>query len=168
MKRLCFLSPDYGHATAIVADLKADGINERQIYAVARSGRSLGDLPDGGPEDNDFLPAFKRGVALGGATGMFAGLFAVAFPPVGIVVGGAGVLLIGMMGASLGGMLTGIAGASYPSSRLQAFEQDIEAGKILVMVDVPNERVEHINELIRRLEPTVEVEGVEPAAPLIP
>jgi hypothetical protein len=168
MKRLCFLSPDIDHAKAVVQDLRDDGIVERHIYAIAKSGISLGDLPDGGPEDDDFLPAFERGVALGGATGLFAGLLALAFPPAGLVIGGGAVLLVGMMGASLGGLLTGMAGAAFSNSRLKAFEQDIDAGKILIMVDVPQNRITHVNGLIRRLDPEVEIEGVEPPAPVIP
>ncbi len=121
---------------------------------IARIGTQLEDLPDGGPEDDDFLPAFERGVALGGATGLFLGLLAVAFPPTGIIVGG--------------GLLTGMAGAAFHSSRLTAFEKDIEEGKILIMVDVPLDRITHINRLIQRQDPEVEIEGIEPPAPLIP
>lgn len=168
MKRLCFMSPDVHHAEAVVQDLMNDGVQEKHIYAIARSGIPLGTLPDGGPDDDDFLPAFERGVALGGATGLLAGLMAIAFPPAGFVVGGGGVLLIGAMSASLGGLLTGMAGAAYPNSRLKAFEKGIEAGKILIMVDVTRDRIKHVNELIRRQEPQVEIDGIEPPAPLIP
>ncbi len=168
MKRLCFLSPDIQRAQAVVRDLKNDGFAEKHIYAIARSDVPLATLPDSGPDDDDFLPAFERGVALGGATGLLGGLLAVAFPPAGFVVGGAGVLLIGLMGASLGGLLTGMAGAAFPSSRLEAFRKDIEAGKILIMVDVPVERIAHVNRLIRQHDPDVEIEGIEPPAPLIP
>ncbi len=168
MKRLCFMSPDVHHAEAVVQDLMKDGVEEKHIYAIARSGIPLGTLPDGGPDDDDFLPAFERGVALGGATGLLAGLMAIAFPPAGFVVGGGGVLLIGAMSASLGGLLTGMAGAAYPNSRLKAFEKGIEVGKILIMVDVTRDRMKHVNELIRRQEPQVEIEGIEPPAPLIP
>jgi len=168
MKRLCFLSPDHAHATKVVQDLQNDGIAEKHIYAIARSDFPLEDLPDGGPEDDDFLPAFERGIAFGGATGVFLGLTALVFPPAGFVTGGGGVLLIGLAGASLGGLLSGMAGAAFPSSRLSSFEGDLDAGKILIMVDVPASRLEHVNELIKRLDPTVQIEGIEPPAPLIP
>lgn len=168
MKRLCFLSPDIDHAKAVVQDLIDDGIEEKHIYAIAKSDLPLDELPDGGPEDDDFLPAFERGVAFGGATGLFAGLLALAFPPAGLVIGGGAVLLVGMMGASLGGLLTGMAGAAFSNSRLKAFEQDIDAGKILIMVDVPRDQIAHVNALIGRLDPEVEIEGVEPPAPVIP
>lgn len=168
MKRLCFLSPDISHAERVVRDLKEAGFKEKHIYAIAKSGTPLASLPDGGPEEDDFLPAFERGVTLGGATGLLGGLLALAFPPAGIVVGGGGVLLIGVMGASLGGLLTGMAGAAFPSSRLQAFEEDIEAGKILIMVDVIRDQVEEVTEMIQLLDPDVEIEGIEPPAPLVP
>lgn len=58
--------------------------------------------------------------------------------------------------------------AAFPNSRPQTFEDEIEAGKVLVMVDVPMDRVTHTNELIMRLDPEVEIDGFEPPAPLIP
>lgn len=167
-KRLCFLSPDVSHAHQVVEDLKLDGIQERHIYVIANGQVSLGDLPDGGSEEDDFLPALQRGVAFGGATGVFLGLVAVVFPPAGLVVGGGGVLMLGTMSASLGGWLTGMAGASLPNSRLQAFESDIVDGKVLIMVDVPVADIARVSALIQRQDPAVTVEGIEPPAPLIP
>lgn len=149
-------------------DLKDDGIKESHIYAVAGPDTAMAGLPDGGPEDDDFLPAFERGVAMGGATGMLAGLLAMAIPPAGIVVGGGAVLLFGMMGGSLGGLLTGMAGAAFPNTRLKKFEDEIQAGRILILVDVPRSKVAHVNSLILRHDPEVEIEGIEPPAPIIP
>lgn len=168
MKRLCFLSPDLEHARNVVADLKQDGVAEKNIYALARSDLDMTGLPDGGPDDDDFLPAFERGIGFGGVAGMFAGLLAMAFPPAGVIVAGGGVLLTTVAGASMGAILSGIAGASYPNSRLKAFEENIKAGKILIMVDVPVEKVASTNALIQRFDPAVLVEGVEPHAPVIP
>lgn len=168
MKRLCFLSPDVVHAQKVVQDFRNNGVEERHIYVIAGPDTPLMDLPDGGPDDDDFLPAFERGVGIGGAAGLLFGLAAMAFPPAGFVIGGGAVLLIGMMSASLGGLLTGIAGAAFPSTRLRAFEQAIQSGKILVMVDVPKKRVVHFNNLIQQLDPAVVIEGFEPPAPLIP
>jgi hypothetical protein len=167
MKRLCFLSPDVDYARAVVRELKDDGIEERNIYALAKGDAELEDLPDAGPEADDFLPAFERGIGIGGLAGLFLGVAAMVFRSTSLI-GGGGVLLVGLAGASLGGLLTGMAGASFPNSRLRIFEQEIEAGKILVMVDVPKNRVAHVNDLIRSVYPEVDVRGVEPRAPLIP
>lgn len=168
MKRLCFLSPDLGHAKRVVADMKANGIPEKHIYVLAKYGVDLEDLPDAGPESDDFLNAYKRGVELGGSAGLLVGLAALAFPPSGIVVGGGLVLLIGLWGAGLGGLLTGIAGAAFPDSRLQAFEAAIDQGQILIMADVAKDEVEKYESLIKSHDPEVSVEGIEPPAPLIP
>jgi predicted lipid-binding transport protein (Tim44 family) len=165
MKRLCFLSPDLQHTRRVVDSLKADGIPERHIYVVARRGVELEDLPDAGPEADDFLAAYERGVAFGAAGGLLAGLTAMVFPPAGLVIGGGAVLLITLYGAGLGGFLTGLAGAAFPSSRLREFEAAIERGEILVMADVPQDRVEHYAAMIGQADPSVEVMGIEPPAP---
>lgn len=168
MKRLCFLSPDLQHARRVVDDLKINGIPEKHIYAVAKYNMDLEDLPDAGPEANDFLPAYKRGLELGGTAGLLVGLTAMAFPPSGIVVGGGLALLIGLWGAGVGGLLTGMAGAAFPCSRLSEFESAIEQGQILIMADVPKGDVEKYEALIKRLDPDVTVEGVEPPFTLVP
>ncbi|WP_026596762.1 hypothetical protein [Methylohalobius crimeensis] len=168
MKRLCFLSPDVDHARKVVEDLKANGIPEKHIYAIAKYGVDMEDLPDAGPESDDFLAAYQRGIELGGTAGLLLGLTALAFPPSGIVVGGGLVLLIGLWGAGIGGLLTGLAGAAFPSSRLKSFESAIDEGKILLMADVPKDEVEKYEALIKKHDPEVSVEGIEPTAPLIP
>jgi hypothetical protein len=152
----------------VVADLKNNGIQEKHVYIVARHGVDLEDLPDAGPEADDFLPAYERGVAFGGVAGLLAGLAALAFPPTGVVVGGGAVLLISLFGAGVGGFLSGLAGAGFSSSRLTEFEDAIEQGKILVMADVPAEEVEQYETLIKSADPDVEVMGIEPHAPVIP
>jgi hypothetical protein len=168
MRRLVFLSPDVAQAKHVVECLRADGIEEKHIYAVGRADAPMDELPDAGPEDNDFLPAYKRGVTMGGVGGVFAGLVAMAFPPAGIVIGGGGVLLLGLAGASIGGLGTGLMGIAQPSSRLNKYEEDIQAGRVLILVDVPGDRVTHVENLIRRCDPEVEIEDIDPAAPLIP
>lgn len=168
MKRLCFLSPDIDHARQVVSDFKNNNIPEKHIYVLAKYGVDLEDLPDAGPESDDFLNAYKRGIEIGGTAGLLAGIAALAFPPGGIVVGGGLVLLVGLWGAGIGGLLTGIAGAAFPSSRLQLFEQAIDDGQILIMVDVPKDEVEKYEALVSALDPEIEIEGIEPHAPLIP
>ena len=162
MKRLCFLSPDLEHARKVVADLRNNGIEEQHIYVLARHGVDMEDLPDAGPEADDFMAGYKRGLTLGGSAGVLAGLTALAFPPAGFV------LLTGLFGAGIGGLLTSMAGAAFPSSRLQEFEQAIEDGNILIMVDVPASEVGVFETLIKDLDPAVSVEGIEPPAKLIP
>ncbi len=172
MKRLCFLSPDPTHTRHVVADLLDAGIPEKHIYVVASSDtlhrNELTGLPDQGPEGNDFLAAWERGLAFGGIAGLFAGILVVTFPPAGLALGGGAVLLIGLAGSGLGGLLAGIAGAAFHSSRLSQFEKDLEQGKILVLVDVAANDRHQIEELIHKRDPGVIIEGIEPPTSLIP
>ncbi|MGA7799458.1 MAG: DUF1269 domain-containing protein, partial [Gammaproteobacteria bacterium] len=59
-------------------------------------------------------------------------------------------------------------GAGLPSSRLEHFKQGIEAGKVLMMVDVPKDRVEEIEERVRKHHPDVNIGGTEPTIPPFP
>jgi hypothetical protein len=168
MKRLLFLSPDVEHARHMVGTLRRAGIPEKHLYVVASGDTPLEDLPDAGPEADDFLPAWERGLALGGVGGLVAGLAGLAFPPAGLTIGGGAVLLVTLFGAGLGGFLAGLAGAAFPSSRLAEFERAIEAGQVLVLADVPADEVQDYEALIRETDPEVRVEGIEPPAPAIP
>ena len=73
-----------------------------------------------------------------------------------------------MFGAGLGGFLTGLAGAAFPSSRLQQFEQAIEDGALLVMADVPTVEATAHEAALREAAPGIEIVGFEPPAPIIP
>lgn len=168
MKRLCFLSPNVAHARRAIDALRSQGVPDRHLYVVARHDMDLEGLPDAGPEDDDFLPAYERGLALGGAGGLFAGLVAMAFPPVGIAVGGGALLLVTLFGAGVGGLLTGLAGTAYPNSRLKQFQDAIDAGALVIMADVADRKVEGCEALVKQLDPEIEVEGIEPPTPFIP
>ncbi len=174
MKRLCFLSPDSTHAHRVVSDLLEAGIPEKHIYVVAKSevaglrDKTVADLPDEGPEGDDFLAGYERGLAFGGAAGLFAGLLVVTFPPAGLVLGGGAILLIELAGAGVGGLMSGLAGAAFRNSRLSEFESALEQGKILILVDVQKNEVGRIEDLVHRQDPAVSIEGFEPPVSVIP
>jgi hypothetical protein len=54
------------------------------------------------------------------------------------------------------------------SRRIKEFEEAIEAGHFLVLVDVPADRVDEIEESIKQHLPEVEVEKTEPKVPAFP
>lgn len=168
MERICFLSPNVEHAQQAIGVLRALGVPDKHLYVVARHGETFEGLPDAGPEDDDFLPAYERGVAFGGVGGLLAGLYALAFPPAGIVIGGGAVLLVTLFGAGFGGVLAGLAGAAFPSSRLAEFEEAIEAGSLLIMADVPKTEVINCKAKVRQVDPAIKLFGFEPPAPIVP
>jgi len=167
MKRLCFLLPDIGSTHGIVDDLRAKGIHDSDIYVVAKESTPLGDLPDAGKiEESDFYPQLARGLAMGGTIGLIGGLIAMRFA--GAVFGGGAVLLFGLIGAGVNALLAATAGAAFPNSRLTQFEDAIEAGSVLVMVNVTEDAVGEIEKLVKRRHPEAEIEGVEPHTPVFP
>ncbi|RMD67961.1 MAG: DUF1269 domain-containing protein, partial [Gammaproteobacteria bacterium] len=88
MRRLYFLVPDVETAKKIVDELLLARVEERHIHLIAKEGTPMEDLPEATfLQKTDFIPALERGLAIGGATGLLAGLVAVTFPPAGLVLG---------------------------------------------------------------------------------
>ena len=171
MRRLYFLIPDVDSAKTIVDELLLARVEERHMHIAAADHHALteANLPEANLlQESDFIPAVERGLAIGGATGILAGIAAVALPGVGLVLGGGAILGIGLAGAGVGAWLSSMIGISVPSSRLTDFEEAIKAGSLLMMVDVPKTRVEEITALIKQHHPEAEIEGTEPVIPAFP
>lgn len=169
MRRLYFLAPDVDTAKAIVDELLLARIEERHIHVLAREGTLMEDLPEARlAQKSDLLPALERGLAIGGATGILAGIVAVTFPPAGLVLGGGAILATGLTGAGVGALMSSMIGVDVPSSRLKQFQEAIEGGKLLMMVDVAKDRVQEIEEKIKQHHPEAEVRGTEPTIPSFP
>lgn len=168
MKRLCFLFPDVERTRSAVEALRRAGIGDANIMIVARHGTPLEDLPAANIDKTDAIPGFERGLATGGAIGALAGLIVLRVTTLGVVLGGAAILWFALLGAGVSGFMTLLAGASLPSSRLKPFEEAIEHGKILLMVDVRNARVAEIEGLLKTRCPEGGFVGFEPHAPIIP
>lgn len=162
MRRIYFLVPDIDIARRIVDELLLARVEERHVHVLAKRGTPLEDLPAATFfQKTDFVPALEQGVAVGGATGALAGLVAIALPT-GLVLGGGAVLAISLAGAGLGAWWSSLIGASTGNRRIKDFQDAIEQGQLLMMVDVPRERIDEIENLVRKHHPEAECEGTEP------
>lgn len=171
MRRLYFLVPDVECAKKLVDELLLARIEERHIHIVAKDHALLEreHLPEAGLfEESDFVPALERGLAAGGATGLLAGIAAVTFPPVGLVLGGGAILATSLLGAGLGAWASSMIGASVPNRQLERFHDAIDRGELLMLIDVPKARVDEITELVKSHYPTAHIEGAEPTIPAFP
>jgi hypothetical protein len=171
MRRLYFLIPTIDSAKTIVDELLLARVEQRHMHIAAADHHALteANLPEANLlQESDFVPAVERGLAIGGATGILAGIAAVALPGVGLVLGGGAILGIGLAGAGLGAWVSSMIGISAPSTRLTEFEEAIKAGSLLMMVDVPKARVNEITDLIKQHHPEAEIEGTEPVIPAFP
>ena len=169
MRRIYFRVPNVDTARKIVDELLLARIGIEHIHVIAREGTPLGDLPEASwTQSSDLIPGLERGLAIGGVTGVLAGVIAVTIPPAGLVLGGGAVLAAGLAGAGLGALLSSMVGAGLHSSRLKRFEQAIKDGQLLMLVDVPADRVDEIEEAVKKHHPDAEIEGTEPTIPAFP
>ena len=119
-------------------------------------------------QKSDFIPAIERGVAQGGVAGLLAGLVGIAMTPGAVVIAGGIILASSVAGAGIGAWVGGMIGLNVGNTRLRRFEEAIDQGELLLMVDVPLARVDDISERIRQHHPTAQVEGTEPTIPAFP
>lgn len=169
MRRLYFLVPDIETGKKVVDELLLGHVEWKHIHVIAKRGMPLEDLPEASFwQKSDVVPAMLRAIPAGGATGILCGLAALALSPELVVAGGAVLLATSLAGVGLGVYLGGMVGLSVGNTRLKAFQEAIEHGELLVLVDVPRARVEEVTERIRKAYPTAEPEGTEARVPAFP
>ena len=169
MRRIYFLIPDLQTANKVTDELLLARIEERHIHVIAREGTKLGDLPKASLlQTSDVIPAVERGLAVGGVTGILAGVAAVTFPPAGLALGGGAILATALAGSGIGAWLSSMIGVDVMNSQITQFEDAIKKGELLFLVDVPKARVHEIEEMVKSHHPEADVEGTEPHIPAFP
>lgn len=164
MRRIYFLSPNIEITHKIVDELREAGIEDRHMHILAKRDTPLEDMPEASEfQKTDFIPAMERGAALGGLTGLLAGLVGLRFA--GFAIAGGPVLGILFFGATVGTIMSGLAGLQVGNSRVKKYEEAIENGELLVMVDIPMEDIGKISQMVIRHIPAAQFEGVEPLIP---
>lgn len=132
--------PDLATAAAAISAARQAGADDDEISLIARSDIEIESIPDARIDiTNDMVPAAMKGMAGGAATGLLAGLVAMAFPPLGVTIAGAA--LVGVAAAAVGGWSSALIGTTVENPVRRAFEKEIESGQILVVVDTPEERI---------------------------
>ncbi|MEW4983330.1 MAG: hypothetical protein AB1Y26_08870 [Cycloclasticus sp.] len=168
-RRLYFLLPDHDTSEQVVNEMLIARITESNIHILAKSGADMAALPEANLlQSSDFIHSVETGAALGGVTGILAGLAAMTFPPAGLVLGGGAVLGIALAGAGVGSWASAMIGISAPNSRLKAFEAAIEEGQYLMMVDVPIKKVAEITKSVKAHHPDTEIHACDPEIPAHP
>jgi hypothetical protein len=148
-RRLYFVLPDVESAQRTADDLLLARVEDRHMRFLARRGTALDPLHEAGYLDKtDIAHGAAVGLALGGVIGALTGALVVAYPPEGTNPQLVAVLIGMLIGAPLGGWMASMAGAAVPNSRLRQFQADMEAGRVLMMVDVPYRRVDEITDLV--------------------
>jgi hypothetical protein len=161
--------PDVAGARGIRDELLLAQIENRHIHVLAKDGIPLEGLHEASIlQKTDFVHGAESGLAIGGAIGILAGLIAILFPPAGVNLQGVTILVTALIGAAFGAWVSSMVASSIPNTRLRTFEAGIDAGRILMMVDVPAGRVDEIKRLIASRHPEVKDSAQEPTIPAFP
>jgi hypothetical protein len=170
-RRILYLIPDLASARRMMDDLLLARVEERHIHFLAKRGTPMDGLHEASiAQKSDLVHGAQMGLMLGALLGCALG---------GVVVytlngnGADGmrivtVLAATILGALFGAWVSSMVGSAVPNSRIKQFEQAIADGKILLMVDVPETRVEEIRERLHAIHPEAEDRGLDPHVPAFP
>jgi len=168
-RRLYYLLPDLPSARKTMDDLLLARIEERHIHFLAKRGTPMDGLHEANIlQKSDIVHGAQRGVLIGAALGCALGIvltYLVVTDPKWQV---GAILLATAFGAGFGGWTSSLVGAAIPNSRLSQFADEVEQGRILLIVDVPEHQVQEVKALVGRIHPEAVDRGVEVNVPVFP
>jgi hypothetical protein len=141
----------------------------RHIHFLSKRETLPPDLPEASVlQKTDIVHGAHVGIAIGAIVGAAAGGLVVMYPPAGVTLALVTILMAAIGGALFGAWASSMVASSVPNSRLRSFQRDIDAGRVLMMVDVPMRRVSEICALVQKRHPEAVSRGFEPTIPAFP
>ena len=148
-RRLYFLLPDVESAHRTADDLLLARVEDRHMRFLARRGTEFSGLHEAGYLiKTDFMHGAGVGMGLGALGGAAVGALMVFYPIEGTQPHPLAFFIAVLIGAVLGAWVASMVGASVPNSKLRQFQRELDAGKVLMMVDVPYDAVEQISGIV--------------------
>jgi hypothetical protein len=168
-RRIYFMLPDIPSARSLLDELLLKRIEERHMHFMAREGTLPSDMPDANfLHKTDLVHGAQMGLMVGGGAGLIAGVLLVMFPPEGLTLQTFAILVAGLGGAVFGAWASGMNAAAVPNSRLAQFAERIQAGQVLLIIDLPLSRVKEIEDLIAERHPEISFGGQDAHIPAFP
>lgn len=170
-RRLYFILPDVKTALKVEQDLLLARIEESRMHFLAKRGTDLQTLPEAGTtQKTDLKHGAFIGLISGAITGVAIGVFLYLYPQVtGVELKQVIILICTLLFAGLGAWIGGLLiGTSTPNVHLQAYQESMNEGHVLLMLDVPVTRVEEARQIIKSHYPEAEDHGIEPTMPAFP
>lgn len=168
-RRLYFVLPDVESARRTADDLLLARVDDRRMRFLARRGTDLRELREAGYLiKTDMLHGAGVGLAVGALGGLLLGMLLIVYPIEGTRPHPGVPFVTVLIGCLLGAWIASMVGSSVPNSRLKRFEPDIEAGRVLMMVDVPFHRVEQVREIVIARHPEAVPAGQVRPYPVFP
>lgn len=168
-RRLYFVLPDLESATRAANDLLLARVEFRRMHFVGPRGAPMDGLNEASVlQTSDVRHALFVGTGLGALFGAAVGVYLKLTTPWGYAFD-VGTLIACVLGGALFGAWTStLIGVSAPNARLSSFAGDFDAGRFVMMVDVPASRVREIESMLHARHPEAIDRGVEPTTPVFP
>lgn len=160
MRRLFYLVSSIDSAADISRDLNEHGVKDWRFHVVSKDEVGLYQhrLHTANIRDRtDLVRYVERGILIGAAVALLFVVPLALFADLGVPFSAWVALAIFLMVA--GGWLAGFGGIQGENYRIQAFHDDIEAGKHLIMVDAPKKHVDKVKELMKKNHPEAKLQG---------
>ncbi|HZS69150.1 MAG TPA: DUF1269 domain-containing protein [Burkholderiales bacterium] len=168
-RRLYFLLPDVECATRTADDLLLARVDDRHMHCLAKRGTDLGELHEASYLiKTDLMRGAGIGLFFGALAGVILGYLIVNHPPEGTHPGLAAAVLAALVGALLGLWMGSMAATAAPNSRLKQYDREINRGKVLLIVDVPYEKVDRIRDIVASRHPECVAMAQETRYPAFP
>lgn len=134
-------------AISAVEDLKRQGYAAEDISVIGRNNEEVEEINDatGTKTEEGLAAGAATGGVLGGLTGLLAGIGALAIPGIGPIVAAgpiAATLTGAAVGAGAGGLTGALIGMGIPEEDADRYEGYVKEGKILVVVERREDRVQ--------------------------
>jgi hypothetical protein len=168
-RRLYFLLPDVASATHTANDLLLARVEDRHMHFLGKRGTDLGELHEASYFiKTDFMRGAAIGLFLGALGGVVLASIVVNYPPEGTHPGAATAMVVAILVTAIGLWLGTMAATALPNSRLKPFDDEIQRGKVLLIVDVPYENVDHIRHVCTSRHPEIVLSAQETRYPAFP
>ncbi len=150
-RRLYFVIPDETQAAQVVNDLETAGVDVQHMHAIAGRGATLTRLPPATERQRQDAGSRLERLAWSGEPGAVFSRGCRLDRLTGMVFAGRALLSVALMLLTLaGGALFAL---RVPDTHLDEFRGVLSHREVLLMVDVPRQRVAEIEEMVRRRHP---------------
>jgi hypothetical protein len=137
-KRHIYSTSNADAAKLAVRTVRTAGVPDDDISIVARHDIEREAIPSHRQEPEEHVvPGALKGILTGGGSGLLAGIVAVSVAPIGLTL--AGVAAMTVAGSAIGAWAGMLTGAAEPDTVRRSFENEIEAGHVLVIIDGDDE-----------------------------
>lgn len=165
MSRLYFLTPDLDTTVNIARELEELDLGKDHVHVTGKNWRQLekrGVHNATLRETTDVVNAAKRGLIYGLPLGLILGI--VTYYVLENMIGDVSFVMIAIGMTVFGGIFgiwsSTMIGVSVHDVKIDKYEDDLEEGAFLMMVDVPADRETEINSAIHRHHPEVVIDKV--------